>query len=39
MKTCLNNVDPLNLHFYVLKLGFTGIDIIFLFLLKIDCVY
>ena len=41
MKTCLYNVNPLKPHFYVVKLGFTGVYIIFfLFLLKnIDCRY
>ena len=29
-KTCLYNVDPLKLHFYIVKLGFTGVYIIFL---------
>ena len=29
-KTCLYNFDPLNPHFYVVKLGFTGVYIIFL---------
>ena len=29
-KTYLYNVDPLNPHFYIVKLGFTGVDIIFL---------
>ena len=39
-KTCLYNFDPLKPHFYIVKLGFTGIGIIFLFLLKdIDCGY
>ena len=41
-KTCLHNFDPLKPHFYihVVKLGFTGVYIIFLFLLKnIDCGY
>ena len=39
-KTCLYNFDPLKPHFYIVKLGFTGVDIIFLFLLKnIDCGY
>ena len=31
--TCLCNVDPLTPHFYIVKLGFTGVYIIFLFLL------
>ena len=32
--------DPLKPHFYIVKLGFTGVYIIFLFLLKnIDCGY
>ena len=30
MKTCLYNFDPLKLHFYIVKLGFTGVYIIFL---------
>ena len=34
-KTSLYNVDPLKPHFYIVKLGFTGVYIIFLFLLKI----
>ena len=40
-KTCLYNFDPLKPHFYIVKLGFTGVYIIFfLFLLKnIDCGY
>ena len=29
-KTCLYNFDPLEPHFYTVKLGFTGVDIIFL---------
>ena len=29
-KTYLYNFDPLKLHFYIVKLGFTGVDIIFL---------
>ena len=39
-ETCLYNFDPLKPHFYIVKLGFTGVYIIFLFLLKnIDCGY
>ena len=39
-KTCLYNFDPLNPHFYIVKLGFTGVYIIFLSMLKnIDCGY
>ena len=39
-KTYLCNFDPLKPHFYIVKLGFTGVYIIFLFLLKnIDCGY
>ena len=39
-KTCLYNVDPLKPHFYIVKLGFTGVYIIFFNLLKnIDCGY
>ena len=30
MKTCLCNFDPLKLHFYIAKLRFTGVYIIFL---------
>ena len=34
------NFDPLKPHFYIVKLEFTGVYIIFLFLLKnIDCGY
>ena len=37
-KTCLYNFDPLKPHFYIVKLGFTGYTLFFLFLLKtIDC--
>ena len=28
-KTCLYNFDPLKPHFYIIKLGFTGVYIIF----------
>ena len=28
-KTCLYNVDPLKPHFYIVKLGFIGVYIIF----------
>ena len=39
-KTCLYNFDPLKHHLYIVKLGFTGVNIIFLILLKnIDCGY
>ena len=39
-KTYLHNFDLLKPHFYIVKLGFTGVYIIFLFLLKnIDCGY
>ena len=39
-KTYLYNFDPLKPHCYVVKLGFTGVYIILLFLLKnIDCGY
>ena len=27
-KTCLYNLDPLKPHFYIVKLGFTGVYII-----------
>ena len=33
MLACSCSVDPLTLHFYIVKLGFTGVYIIFLFLL------
>ena len=40
MKTSLSNVDRLTSNFYIVKLGFTGVYIIFLLLLKnIDCGY
>ena len=40
MQTCPCNVYPLTPHFYIVKLGFTGVYIIFLFLLQnIDCGY
>ena len=40
MKTRQYNFDPLKPHFYVVKLGFTGVYIIFLILLRnIDCGY
>ena len=29
-KTCLYNFDPLKPHFYIVKLGFTGVYIILL---------
>ena len=39
-KTRLYNFEPLKPHFYKVKLGFTGVYIIFLILLKsIDCGY
>ena len=39
-KTRRYNIDPLKPHFYVIKLGFTGYTLFFLFLLKnIDCGY
>ena len=40
MKTYLYNFDPLKLHFYIVKLGFTGVYIIFLISAQnIDCGY
>ena len=33
-KTRLYNFDPLKPHFYIVKLGFTGVYIIFLILLN-----
>ena len=39
-KTCLYNLDPLKPHFYIVKLGFTGVCIIFLISAQnIDCEY
>ena len=39
-KKRIYNFDPLKPHFYIVKLGFTGVYIIFLFFLKsIDCGY
>ena len=39
-KTCLYNVDPLKPHFYIVKMGFTGVYIIFLiFAQNMDCGY
>ena len=37
-KTCLYNFDPLKPHFCIVKLGFTGVNIIFLISAQnIDC--
>ena len=39
-KTCQYNFDPLKPHFYIVKLGFTGVYIIFLISdQNIDCGY
>ena len=39
-KTCPYNFDPLQPHFYIVKLGFTGVYIIFLISAQnIDCEY
>ena len=39
-KTSRCNEDPITPHFYIVKLGFTGVYIIFLFLLLyINCGY
>ena len=39
-KTCLYNFDPLKPYFYIVKLGFTRVFIIFLISAKnIDCGY
>ena len=39
-KTCLYNVDPIKPHFYIVKLGFTGLYIIFLISAQnMDCGY
>ena len=40
MKTYLYNFDPLKPHLYIVKLGFTGVYIIFLISAQnIDCGY
>ena len=40
MKICLYSFDPLKPHFCIVKLGFTGVYIIFLMSAKhIDCGY
>ena len=39
-KTCLYNFDPLKPHFYIVKLGFAGVLVIFLISAQnIDCGY
>ena len=39
-KTCLYNCDPCKPHFYIVKLGFTGVYITFLISAQnIDCGY
>ena len=39
-KTCLYKFDPLKPHFYIVKLGFTGVYIIFhISAQNIDCGY
>ena len=39
-KTCLYNFNPLKPHLYIVKLGFTGVYIIFLISAQnIDCGY
>ena len=38
-KTCLYKFDPLQPHFYIVKLGFTGVYIFFILLNNIDCGY
>ena len=40
MKTRLYNIDPLKPHFYTVKLGFTGVYVIFFISAKnLDCGY
>ena len=40
MKTCLYNFDPFKPHFHIVKLGFTGVYIIFhISAQNIDCGY
>ena len=39
-KPCLYNYDPLKPHFYIVKLGFTGVYVVFLiYTHNIDCGY
>ena len=39
-KTCPCNIYPLKPHFYIVKLGYAGVYLFFLFLLRnIDCGY
>ena len=39
-KTCSSNQYPLKPHFYIVKLGYAGVYLFFLFLLQnIDCGY
>ena len=39
-KTCLSNYDPLKPHFYIVKLGLTGVYVVFLISAQnIDCGY
>ena len=39
-KTCVYNVEPLKPHYYIVKLGFTGVYIVFLISAQnIDCGY
>ena len=39
-KTCLYNFDPLKPHFYIVKLGFAGVQVIFLISAQnMDCWY
>ena len=40
MKICPGNVYPLTPHIYIVKVGFTGVYVFFLYLLEnIDCGY
>ena len=40
MKTCQYNFDPLKPQFYIVKLGFTGVQVIFLISAQnMDCRY
>ena len=40
MKTCLCNINPFEPPFYIVKLGYAGVYLFFLFLLQnIDCGY
>ena len=39
VQTCPCNEDPLTPHFYIVELGFTGLNFFLVLLLNIDCGY